>query len=76
MDQAEELEVRRWTAKRRVTLVLEIVRGDTTPAEAARKHGLTVAEIEDTTFAVPGDRSLARPLPFGGGERAQEQADG
>ena len=28
-------------------LVLEIVRGDTTSAEAARKHGLTVAEIED-----------------------------
>jgi len=47
MEQNEESEVRRWTAKRRVALVLEILRGDTTAAEAARKHGLTVAEIED-----------------------------
>lgn len=47
MDQTEESEVRRWTAKRRVALVLEILRGDTTSAEAARKHGLTVAEVEE-----------------------------
>jgi transposase-like protein len=38
--------LKRWTAKRRVALVLEILRGDTTAAEAARRHGLTVAEIE------------------------------
>ncbi len=38
---------KRWTAKRRSTLVLEILRGDCSVAEAARKHGLTVAEIED-----------------------------
>src|SRR3712207_2561480 len=38
---------KRWTAKRRVALVLEILRGDTSVAEAARKHGLTVAELED-----------------------------
>lgn len=37
----------RWTAKRRVAWVLSIVRGETSVAEAARKHGLTVAEIED-----------------------------
>src|SRR5438105_3828920 len=51
MDQAkehnDESEVRRRTAKRRVALVLEILRGDTTAAEAARKHALTVAEIEE-----------------------------
>jgi transposase-like protein len=40
-------DVQRWTAKRRVALVLSIVRGETSVAEAARKHGLTVAEIED-----------------------------
>ena len=45
--QNEEAEVKRWTAKRRVALVLEILRGDTTPSEAARKHGLTVGEVED-----------------------------
>jgi transposase-like protein len=38
--------LKRWTAKRRVALVLEILRGETTAAEAARRHGLTVAEIE------------------------------
>ncbi len=37
----------RWTAKRRVALIVEILRGDTSVVEAARKHGVTVAEIED-----------------------------
>jgi transposase-like protein len=40
-------DVQRWTAKRRVVLVLSIVRGETSVAEAARKHGLTVAEVEE-----------------------------
>ena len=40
-------DIKRWTTKRRSALVLEILRGDTTAAEAARKHGLTVSEIED-----------------------------
>jgi transposase-like protein len=39
--------LKRWTAKRRAGLVIEILRGDTSVAEAARKHGLTVAELED-----------------------------
>ncbi len=39
--------VQRWTSKRRTALVLEILKGETSPAEAARKHGLTVAEVED-----------------------------
>lgn len=39
--------VQRWTAKRRVALVASILRGETTSKEAARKHGLTVAEVED-----------------------------
>lgn len=43
--EAEELQ--RWTAKRRVGLVLSIVKGETSVQEAARKHGLTVAEIEE-----------------------------
>lgn len=40
-------EVQRWTAKRRVALVLSILKGETSAAEAARKHGLKVAEVED-----------------------------
>jgi len=39
--------IERWTAKRRVALVISILKGDTTAAEAARKHGLTVGEIDD-----------------------------
>ncbi len=39
--------IQRWTAKRRVTLVLSIVKGETTMVEAARTHGLTVAEVKE-----------------------------
>jgi len=43
---ADEEVVQRWTAKRRAALVLSIIRGETSAQEAARKHGLTVAEVE------------------------------
>lgn len=36
----------RWTAKRRVTLVVSILKGETSVAEAARQHELTVGEVE------------------------------
>ena len=39
--------IERWTAKRRVALVVSILKGEASIAEAARKHGLTVAEVED-----------------------------
>ena len=39
--------VQRPTAKRRATLVVSILKGETSPQEAARKHGLTVAEVEE-----------------------------
>src|SRR5215470_987310 len=57
-------DVQRWTAKHRVALVLSIVRGETSVAEAARKHGLTVAEIEDwqERFLAAAENALrARP---------------
>ncbi|MDR4485646.1 MAG: DUF1153 domain-containing protein [Nitrospirales bacterium] len=44
MGQDESIE--RWTAKRRVALVLRVLKGETSVAEAARHHGLTVAEVE------------------------------
>ena len=40
-------QVQRWTAKRRAALVLRLLKGETSVAEAARQHGLTVAEVED-----------------------------
>jgi transposase-like protein len=37
----------RWTAKRRAALVVSLLKGETSAAEAARKHGLTVAQVEE-----------------------------
>jgi transposase-like protein len=45
-DQRPE-EVQRWTAKRRAALVISLLKGETTAAEAARRHGLKVAEVEE-----------------------------
>jgi hypothetical protein len=42
---AEPKEVERWKAKRRTRLVVRIIKGETSPQEAARKHGMTVAEL-------------------------------
>jgi transposase-like protein len=39
-------EGQRWTAKRRAALVISLLKGETTAAEAARRHGLKVAEVE------------------------------
>ena len=36
--------IERWMAKRRLTLVVSILKGETSVAEAARTHGLTVPE--------------------------------
>jgi transposase-like protein len=45
-DQRPE-EVWRWTAKRRAVLVISLLKGETTAVEAARRHGLKVAEVEE-----------------------------
>ena len=39
-------DVQRWTSKRRAALVMSMLKGETSAQEAARKHGLTVAEVE------------------------------
>jgi len=57
-------DIQRWTAKRRAALVLSILTGETTAAEAARKHDLTVAEIESwrDTFLLAAENALrSRP---------------
>ena len=56
--------IQRWTAKRRAALVLSIMKGETSIAEAARRDGLTVAEIEDwrERFLVGAENALrSRP---------------
>lgn len=58
---AEALEpIERCTAKRRVALVVSILKGETSVAEAARTHGLTVAEVEDwrEKFLVGAENAL------------------
>jgi len=40
-------DVKRWTARRKSALVLEIIQGKTTVAEAARSFDLTPSEIEE-----------------------------
>ncbi len=65
MTNGHDEQLKRWTAKRRVALVLDILRGDTSVAEAARKHALTVADIEDwkQRFLSGAENALrSRPL--------------
>ena len=65
---------KRWTAKRRAALVVEILRGDLSVAEAARRHGLTVAEVEAwrERFLAGAENALrSRPL----GEEAQKEQE-
>jgi hypothetical protein len=69
MEKADEHGVKRWTVKHRVVLVLEILRGDTSSQEAARKHGLTVAEIEEwkERFLAGAENALVAPPAQEGG---------
>lgn len=42
-----EEEIKRWTARRKAALVLEIIQGKATVAEASRQFDLSPAEIEE-----------------------------
>jgi transposase-like protein len=42
-----EEDIKRWTAKRKTALVLEIIQGKTTVAEASRAFDLPPSEVED-----------------------------
>ena len=60
----ENVPVVRWTAKKRSALILSILKGETTAQEAARKHDLTVAEVEEwkEKFLGAGENALrSRP---------------
>lgn len=47
MSQVMDEDIKRWTARRKSALVLEIIQGKTTVAEAARQFDLPPSEIED-----------------------------
>jgi len=42
----QENEIKRWTAKRKIQVVLDILKGKTTVAEVSRQHDLTPGEVE------------------------------
>jgi transposase-like protein len=53
-------EIKRWTARRKSALVLEIIQGKTTVAEASRAFDITPSEIE--TWVDEGKRGLENAL--------------
>lgn len=50
----------RWTAKRKVELLLQLIRGETKLVDACREHDLKQSEVEGwmETFLKGGERSL------------------
>jgi len=47
MSMVMDEDIKRWTAKRKSALVLEILQGKSTVAEASRAYDLSPSEIED-----------------------------
>ena len=60
MSAVMEEEIKRWTARRKSALVLEIIQGKTTVAEASRAFDITPSEIE--TWIEEGKRGLENAL--------------
>ncbi len=55
-----EKEFQRWTAKRKVELLLQLIRGEVKLVDACREHDLKQSEVEGwmETFVQGGERSL------------------
>jgi len=53
-----EKEFQRWTAKRKVELLLQLIRGETKLVDACRAHDLKQSEVESwmETFLQSGER--------------------
>src|SRR5690606_26381524 len=60
MSQVMEEEIKRWTARRKSALVLEIIQGKTTVAEASRQFDLTPSEVE--SWVDDGKRGMENAL--------------
>ena len=57
--------IKRWTAKRKTALVIEIIQGKTTVSEASRSFDLTPSEIEGwVEDAKRGMENSLRANPF------------
>lgn len=55
-----EEDIKRWTAKRKSALVLDIIQGKTTVAEASRAYDLSPSEVED--WVDDGKRGMENAL--------------
>jgi transposase-like protein len=55
-----EEDIKRWTARRKAALVLEIIQGKTTVAEASRSFDVPPAEIEE--WVEEGKRGMENAL--------------
>jgi transposase-like protein len=55
-----EEDIKRWTARRKTALVLDIVQGKTTVAEASRAYDLAPSEIEE--WVEDGKRGMENAL--------------
>jgi transposase-like protein len=53
-------DIKRWTAKRKSALVLDIIQGKTTVAEASRAYDLTPSEVEN--WVEDGKRGMENAL--------------
>lgn len=74
MSMKMEEEVKRWTAKRKSALVLEIIQGKTTVAEASRAFDLSPSEIENwVDDAKRGMENALRASPLDVREQYEKQ---
>jgi hypothetical protein len=77
MADQESEDVQRRTTKRKATLVISIIKGETGIREAARQRGQTVAEIEDwqERFFLGAENAIrARPKDRRGPQRQSREA--
>lgn len=60
----DAVEVKRWTASRKAAVAVDLIKGKTTAAEVARKHALTVGEVEGWLDAfLDGGKEQLRSRP-------------
>ena len=74
MSELMDEQIKRWTAKRKSALVLEIIQGKTTVAEASRAYDVPPSEIE--TWVEDGKRGMENALranPQDGREQYERQ---
>lgn len=74
MSTVMEEEIKRWTARRKAALVMDIIQGKTTVAAASRAHDLTPAEVESwVDDAKKGMENALRAKPLEVREQYERQ---